>query len=262
MFTIIGNEPFYDATRRLNLGRGVFVRPVRQTSPKARRDAYSTEVDLSDLKQALENVLQRHFASVDDEVEKTDEVAENETPGYDYEWTCRTEHDDEDDDDEDGGVEDEIDEDTITPARQDTITPARHPKSLLEDGDGLNRIFGLQSNKSEPAPKNPFVFIANRLTFLAQTIQPIIFDTSLIETGENFITVGINEDKTFPKIKSFDDLGRIACQINCNQTIRDEIAEFLKGSEYSNIFCFPEFLSKNGPGTDVWALKFICYKDK
>lgn len=251
MFTIIGNEPFYDATRRLNLGRGVFVRPVRQTSPKARREAYSTEVDLSDLKQALENVIQRHFASVDDEVEKTDEVAENETPGSDYEWSCVTEHNDGDDDG--GEIEDEIDEDTITPARQ--------PKSLLEDGDGLNRLFGLQSNKSEPVPKNPFVFVANRLTFLAQTIQPIIFDTSLIETGENFITIGINEDKTFPKIRNFDDLGRIACEINCCQTIRDEIAEFLKGSEYSNIFCFPEFISKNGPGTDVWAMKFVCYKD-
>jgi hypothetical protein len=105
------------------------------------------------------------------------------------------------------------------------------------------------------------VFVANRLTFLAQTVQPIIFDTSLIETGENFITIGINEDKTFPKIRNFDDLGRIACEINCCQTIRDEIAEFLKGSEYSNIFCFPEFISKNGPGTDVWAMKFVCYKD-
>ena len=83
----------------------------------------------------------------------------------------------------------------------------------------------------------------------------------IIETGENFITIGINEDKTFPKIKDYDDLGRIACQINCSQTIRDEIAEFLKGSEWSDIFCFPEFISKNGPGSDVWALKFICYKD-
>ena len=217
-------------------------------------------IDISEFRKIINDAIAKHMA--DDDPPDDSDVAKNETPGSDdYEWTCRTEYG-EDDGDEDGGeVEDEIDDDTITPARQDAITPARQPKSLLEDDDVLNRLFGLQSRKSEPVPKNPFVFVANRLTFLAQTVQPIIFDTSLIETGENFITIGINEDKTFPKIKDYDDLGRIACQINCSQTIRDEIAEFLKGSEWSDIFCFPEFISKNGPGTDVWALKFICYKD-
>ena len=219
-------------------------------------------IDISEFRKIINDAIAKHMA--DDDPPDDSEVAKNETPGSDdYEWTCRTEHDDGEDD---GEIEDEIDDDIITddtipPARQDTIAPARQPKSLLEDDDVLNRLFGLQSSKSEPVPKNPFVFVANRLTFLAQTVQPIIFDTSLIETGENFITIGINEDKTFPKIKDYDDLGRIACQINCSQTIRDEIAEFLKGSEWSDIFCFPEFISKNGLGTDVWALKFICYKD-
>ena len=206
-------------------------------------------IDISEFRKIINDAIANRMA--DDDPPDDSDVAKNETPGSDdYEWTCRTEHDDGEDD---GEIEDEIDDDTITPARQ--------PKSLLEDDDVLNRLFGLQSSKSEPVPKNPFVFVANRLTFLAQTVQPIIFDTSLIETGENFITIGINEDKTFPKIKDYDDLGRIACQINCSQTIRDEIAEFLKGSEWSDIFCFPEFISKNGPGSDVWALKFICYKD-
>ena len=218
-------------------------------------------IDISEFRKIINDAIAKHMA--DDDPPDDSEVAKNETPGSYYEWTCRTEPDDEDDDgiDDDPITDDTITDDTITPASQDAIAPARQPKSLLEDDDVLNRLFGLQSNKSESVPKNPFVFVANRLTFLAQTVQPIIFDTSLIETGENFITIGINEDKTFPKIKDYDDLGRIACQINYSQTIRDEIAEFLKGSEYSNIFCFPEFISKNGPGTDVWALKFICYKD-
>lgn len=110
--------------------------------------------------------------------------------------------------------------------------------------------------------KNPFVFIANRLTFLAQTVQPIIFDTSLIETGSDYIKIALNEDKTFPKIRNFDELGLITCKLNCCQTIRDEIGEFIKGTEYADIFCFPEFISRDGPGTDVWAIKFICYRRK
>lgn len=260
MFTIIGNEPFYDATRRLNLGRGVFVRPIPQNGKVHHQPDISIphDIDFSDLKYVIEKVLQRHLAESNDgdaEDDESSDVAKNETPGHDYEWTCRTGPDDEDDD------EDEIDEDTITPARQDTITPGRQPKSIFDDDLEFGRMFGGNVKKVEVDKSNPFVFIANRLTFLAQTVQPIIFDTSLIETGENFITIGINEDKTFPKIKDFDDLGRIACLINCSQTIRDEIAEFLKGSEYSNIFCFPEFISKNGPGSDVWAIKFVCYKD-
>ena len=211
-------------------------------------------IDISEFKQIINDAIARHMADDDEYVPPPDdsEIAENETPGSDYEWSCDIDRDDEDDDDD-------IDESTITPARQDT--PARQPKSIFEDEAYLTKMFGAPQKKVEVDKSNPFVFIANRLTFLAQTIQPIIFDTSLIETGENYIKVGINEDKTFPKIKDYDDLGRIACQINCDQTIRDEIAEFLKGSEYSNIFCFPGFISKNGPGSDVWALKFICYKD-
>lgn len=219
-------------------------------------------IDLSEFKQIVNDAIARHMADADDyDAPDDSEIAENKTPGSDYEWSCVTEQDEDDDDDG-------IDEDTITPARQDISarqnTPARQPKSIFEDEACLMKLFGSPQKKDEDAAatKNPFVFIANRLTFLAQTVQPIIFDTSCIVTGEDFITIAVNEDKTFPKIKNFDDLGRIACQINCNQTIRDEIAEFLKGSEYSDIFCFPEFLSKNGPGTDVWALKFICYKDK
>lgn len=185
--------------------------------------------------------------------------------------------------DVDDEVDDEVDE---------VEEPVREPPSIfdmLNSGknfgdivsakpkhtDIYNQAFGLDADGNEIEPpeeeededvetetKNPFVFIANRLTFLAQTVQPIIFDTSLIETGSDYIKIAVNEDKTFPKIRSFDELGLITCKLNCCQTIRDEIGEFIKGTEYTDIFCFPEFISRDGPGTDVWAIKFICYKSK
>lgn len=185
--------------------------------------------------------------------------------------------------DVDDEVDDEVDE---------VEEPVREPPSIfdmLNSGknfgdivsakpkhtDIYNQAFGLDDDGNEIEPpeeeededvetetKNPFVFIANRLTFLAQTVQPIIFDTSLIETGSDYIKIAVNEDKTFPKIRSFDELGLITCKLNCCQTIRDEIGEFIKGTEYTDIFCFPEFISRDGPGTDVWAIKFICYKSK
>ena len=152
------------------------------------------------------------------------------------------------------------------------IVPSTKPKhteiykqafGLDDDGNEID-LPDEEDEEDEEVPevKNPFVFIANRLTFLAQTVQPIIFDTSLIETGSDYIKIALNEDKTFPKIRNFDELGLITCKLNCCQTIRDEIGEFIKGTEYTDIFCFPEFMSKDGPGTDVWAIKFICYKRK
>ena len=151
----------------------------------------------------------------------------------------------------------------------------RTPSSILDSDIDFNKVFSvpkedenddvqddgcLDALEAPPPPmKDPFVFIANRLTFLAQTIQPIIFDTSSIETGENYIKIAIDEDKTFPRIRTFDELGLITCQVNCCREIRDEIVEFLNGTEYSNIFCFPDFMSK-GVGKDVWAIKFVCYK--
>lgn len=147
---------------------------------------------------------------------------------------------------EDGELDDEEDEE-----------PYIHEPDVVYSDDDED-----EEDDVETETKNPFVFIANRLTFLAQTVQPIIFDTSLIETGSDYIKIAVNEDKTFPKIRSLDELGLITCKLNCCQTIRDEIGEFVKGTEYTDIFCFPEFISKDGPGSDVWAIKFICYKRK
>lgn len=159
---------------------------------------------------------------------------------------------DEDNDDEDD--EEGLDEGD---AYEDDEPPYIHEQDVVYAEDEEE-----DEDERDENVKNPFVFIANRLTFLAQTVQPIIFDTSLIETGSDYIKIALNEDKTFPKIRNFDELGLITCKLNCCQTIRDEIGEFIKGTEYTDIFCFPEFISKDGPGTDVWAIKFICYKRK
>lgn len=195
-------------------------------------------------------------ATVDEHMGVSDEVEENKTPGKPFKWTVgeSDEGDDYDGYDDYDGQEDE---------------PSKMPKTILESDLDFERMFGKVDDEEddededvETETKNPFVFIANRLTFLAQTVQPIIFDTSLIETGSDYIKIAVNEDKTFPKIRNFDELGFITCKLNCCQTIRDEIGEFIKGTEYTDIFCFPEFISRDGPGTDVWAIKFICYKRK
>ena len=231
----------------------------------------------------FEEIFNSIFSGVDfDEIgtrhseeEDSSEVAMNKTPGKPFKWTVgeSDEGDDYDGYDDYDGQEDE---------------PSKTPKTILESDLDFERMFGKVDGEDEDDEppyiheqdvvyaeddeddederdenvKNPFVFIANRLTFLAQTVQPIIFDTSLIETGSDYITIAVNEDKTFPKIRSFDELGFITCKLNCCQTIRDEIGEFIKGTEYTDIFCFPEFLSKSGPGTDVFAIKFVCYKRK
>ena len=196
---------------------------------------------------------QMRDSSADDEDSM---VAPNKTPGKSFKW--RT---------DDDGIEHEPEKEP--PSIFDYLDNGGQFKDICSSAFEVDRdVREFPDSDDEDVDeveievKNPFVFIANRLTFLAQTVQPIIFDTSLIETGSDYITIAINEDKTFPKIRSFDELGLITCKLNCCQTIRDEIGEFIKGTEYTDIFCFPEFISKSGPGTDVWAIKFICYKRK
>lgn len=134
------------------------------------------------------------------------------------------------------------------------------------------QAFGLDDN-GDPIPlpddeddeeddevKDLSVFIANRLTFLIQTIQPVIFDTSSIEVKDNTMTVAINGEKTFPKITSIDELGFITCKVNCSPTIQRAIDDFL-GDDcfYSSIYCFPT-KTVDRHGKDVFAIKFVCYR--
>lgn len=151
------------------------------------------------------------------------------------------------------------------------------PKSILEmleDGDErLKKILGdiidqklaeREKAKEEPKPlkNDPSVFIANRLTFLIQTLQPIVFDTSSIETGKDFMTIALNQDKTFPKINTIDELGYITVQINNSPVVWDEIDSFLdEDDEYSSIYCFPTTMV-NRDGDEVFAIKFVVYPKK
>lgn len=179
----------------------------------------------------------------------------------------------------------EFPKETETPAKP--VPPQeRKPKSLfemLEDGDErLERLLGQIIDKklaernivvnepiaddedresAEQPKKNTSVFIANRLTFLIQALQPIVFDTSLIETNKNSMTIAINENKTFPRISSLDELGFITSEVNASRILAEEIESYLNGTNFSNIYCFPAII-EDGDGKKVFAVKFVVYERK
>jgi hypothetical protein len=109
--------------------------------------------------------------------------------------------------------------------------------------------------------KNPFVFIANRLTFLIKTKLPIIFDTSIIETGinakVNYMSIAVDVNKTFPKIETENDLAFIMREFNGSEEIQGEINEFLKDTEYDGIWAFPSTIERND--VKIPAIRFVIY---
>ena len=132
------------------------------------------------------------------------------------------------------------------------------------------QAFGLDDN-GDPIPlpddeeddevKDPYVFIANRLTFLIQTLQPIIFDTSIIETGlhakVNYMSIAVNTDKTYPKVETVNDIAWVMRECNGSREIRNEINEFLEGTEYGDICIFPSTIKRNGQ--EIPAVRFVLY---
>lgn len=158
--------------------------------------------------------------------------------------------------------------------------PKPEPKSILEmleNGDErLEKLLGdiidkklaerenvankhIEEDEDEPVPaKDPSVFIANRLTFLIQTIQPIVFDTSNIEVAPNAMTIAVNEGKTFPKIETIDELGYITSKVNASPTVVQEIEDYLKDTGYTNIYCFPTTM-EDKDGDEVFAVRFVVY---
>ena len=131
------------------------------------------------------------------------------------------------------------------------------PVDYDEDEDDFDED---DEDEEETQKKDPFVFIANRLTFLIQTLQPIVFDTSAIKTRGNSITVAIDVKKTFPRIESYDDLGYITCRINNSQTIMKEIDNFIEDTDIKSIYCFPVRVV-NRDGAVVWGIKFVVYSN-
>ena len=113
----------------------------------------------------------------------------------------------------------------------------------------------------EMPKKDPSVFIANRLTFLIQTLFPIVFDTSMIDTGTNSLTIALNEGKTYPKLMTLDDLGFITSRINASPTVVQEIEDYLKDTGYANIYCFPSTIidKRNNLPKILKAVKFVIY---
>lgn len=137
------------------------------------------------------------------------------------------------------------------PERVEPKSHPRLPESIFErlercDND-LSRVFetdengndgGYEEQEKMPA-KNPFVFIANRLTFLIKTRHPIIWDTSTIRTiGESAIFVAFDKDKN--PMLNLSSAAKIAHAVNCDNEIQNEIGEYLDGTEWSRIYCMPQ----------------------
>ena len=117
-------------------------------------------------------------------------------PKYDVE-------DDSEIEDEDEGLDD-------GDAYEDDEPPYIHEPDVVYAEDEEDE----EEDEQEDFPKkDPNVFIANRLTFLIQTKLPIIFDTSIIETGinakVNYMSIAVDVNKTFPKIETENDLAFI-----------------------------------------------------
>lgn len=214
-----------------------------------------------------------------------EDIAQTKKMRDDFHWKV----DDVDVDEEDDEPPYIHEQDVVYAEDEEDDEPAKVPPSIFEMLSGgkkfsdivptqpkhteiYKQAFGLDDN-GDPIPlpddeddeeddevKDLPVFIANRLTFLIQTIQPVIFDTSSIEVKDNTMTVAINEEKTFPKITSIDQLGFITCKVNCSPTIQRAIDEFL-GDDcfYSSIYCFPT-KTVDRHGKDVFAIKFVCYR--
>ena len=181
------------------------------------------------------------------------------------------------DDEEESGYRVEKDEDRQQPLReveresQPKEEPLhKEPPAILEIAcdpkyqDLFEKLFpGMVKPVEEKPPKNPFVFIANRLTFLIQSKHPLVFDTSNIKTDEKSMTIAVNEGKTIPKLEHIDELGFITSEVNRDADIRREIEEYLDGTEYGNIYCFPTVTRKSGvDGEAIFAIKFVVYPRK
>lgn len=113
--------------------------------------------------------------------------------------------------------------------------------------------------KIEEYQKNPFVFIANRLTFIIKTKQPIIFNTSMIESTDNYMDIAIDEKKTFPKLHNVNDVGIITNELNHDEELLSEIKEYLDGTEWKSIFCFP-IVMNYGKENETLAIRFVVTK--
>ena len=139
----------------------------------------------------------------------------------------------------------------------------RQAFGLDENGDPIplpedDEVEDDEEDDNPPVQKNPFVFIANRLTFLIKTAYPIIWDTSSIKTinGENCMFIAF--DKTRNYKLDIATAQKIANEVNNDQAIQNEISTYLFGTGFSSITCFPH---KTMVGGELrFGFLFCCEK--
>ena len=156
-------------------------------------------------------------------------------------------------------IDDDEDEDEHPP--YDLMDRKEVPESIF---DHIEDFFPTKNDGANSVPKmnehkNPFVFIANRLTFIIKTKQPIIFNTSMIESTDNYMDIAIDEKKTFPKLHNVNDVGIITNELNHDEELLSEIKEYLDGTEWKSIFCFP-IVMNHGKENETLAIRFVVTK--
>lgn len=117
---------------------------------------------------------------------------------------------------------------------------------LDDDGNEIDLPNDDDEDEEEvPEVKNPFVFIANRLTFLIKTSQPIIWDTSTIATpSKDCIFVAFDKRKN-PNL-DMRLAAKIAHKVNIDMDIQQEIDEYFEGTEWETIYCMPHVMNLKG----------------
>lgn len=253
---------------------------------RARRIGRNLEIFCSP---KFEEIFDKLFGGLGDRVEKPRvnsirvpdstkaDIAQVKNMRDDFHWKIDDVEDDEGLDEGDAYEDDETEK--IPPSIFDMLKSGKEFKDIVspqpKHTEIYNQAFGLDDDGNEIEPpdedeeedeevqevKNPFVFIANRLTFLIKTKLPIIFDTSIIETGinakVNYMSIAVDVNKTFPKIETENDLAFIMREFNGSEEIQGEINEFLKDTEYDGIWAFPSTIVRND--VKIPAVRFVIY---
>ena len=187
-------------------------------------------------------------------IDDSDVDEEDDEPPYIHEQDVVYAEDEEDDESE-----------KVPPSIFDMLKSGKEFKDIvtpqLKHTEIYNQAFGLDDDGNEiplpeddegeedeeevPEVKNPFVFIANRLTFLIKTSQPIIWDTSTIATpSKDCIFVAFDKRKN-PNL-DMRLAAKIAHKVNIDMDIQEEIDKYLEGTEWETIYCMPHIMNLKG----------------
>ena len=197
-----------------------------------------TEEDLAQAKKLRDDF---HWSVKDEDMEPYlhDKVYSEEDGGEDDDSSIHDIHDDGDGDSVSGTLKDE------PPSIFDMLASGKEFKDIVYPQPKHTEMLDDEEEERDENVKNPFVFIANRLTFLIKTTQPIIWDTSTMATpSEDCIFIAFNQHKN-PQL-DMRQAAKIAHAVNMDKDIQDEIKEYLEGTDWENIFCAPHIMILNG----------------